>query len=240
MYRSLKVCVIAPCWNEESKIGTVISRIKQTEIADEIVVVDDGSSDNSPEISKSQDATVIRLNQTLGVGAALREGFQYARKNFDVIVVIAGNNKDEPKEIPRLLDPIADGKAVFVQGSRFLASGGYGGDMPGYRKLATRLHPLLFSLATGRHLSESTNGFRAFRTDLLDDTRIQLDQRWLDGYELEPYLLYKVITLGHAHFEVPVTKIYPSRTLGYTKMKPIRDWWNILRPIVLLRLGLKH
>ena len=179
------------------------------------------------------------MGRVAGVGAALRKGFEYARTRGDVIVVIAGNNKDEPREIPKLLEPIADGNALFVQGSRFLNEGGYGGDMPFYRKIATRVHPLLFSLFTGKRVTESTNGFRAFHVKLLDDRRIALDQPWLDAYELEPYLYYKTITLGYPSCEVPVTKIYPPKKIGYTKMKPITGWWSILRPLILLRLGYK-
>src|SRR5204862_5073796 len=102
-----------------------------------------------------------------------------------------GGGKGE--ELPRLLDPIVDG-ADFVQGSRFLAGGRTGG-MPLYRHVATRLHPLLFSLTAGKRVSESTNGFRAFRTKLLDDARINLDQSWMDEYELEQYLYWKTIKL---------------------------------------------
>lgn len=239
MYRGLKFVVIAPCFNEEKKIGEVVRRVRDTGLADETIVVDDGSTDGSREIAAAEGATVLPLGRTIGVGAALRAGFDYAKLKCDVIVVMAGNNKDEPREIPRLLDAIVDKRAVFVQGSRFLEGGGYGGDMPFYRKLATRLHPLLFSLFTGKKVSESTNGFRAFRVSLLGDPRIQLDQRWLDEYELEPYLYYKAITLGYACAEVPVTKIYPPKKLGYTKMTPIFGWWSILRPLLFLRLGLR-
>jgi dolichol-phosphate mannosyltransferase len=105
--------------------------------------------------------------------------------------------------------------------------------------LATRLHPVLFSLSVGRRVSESTNGFRAFRTSLLDDARIRLDQSWLDEYELEPYLYWKTIRLGYRTEEVPVTKIYPPKSIGYTKMKPITGWWSMLRPIVLLGLRIR-
>jgi dolichol-phosphate mannosyltransferase len=240
MYRGLKFTVIAPCYNEEKKIATVVERLRATGIVDEILVVDDGSTDGSAEAARTRGATVISLGKVQGVGAALRRGFEYAKTRSDVIVVIAGNNKDNPDEIPRLLNPIAEGQAIFVQGSRFMKEGGYGGDMPFYRKLATRLHPILFSLATGKRVSESTNGFRAFRSELLDDARIRLNQAWLDQYELEPYLYYKTITLGFSTTEVPVTKIYPPKKLGYTKMKPITGWWSILRPLILLRLGVRN
>jgi dolichol-phosphate mannosyltransferase len=236
-----KIAVIAPCLNEEAKIAVVVERVKamRRPIVDELIVVDDGSTDGSAAAAESRGATVIRLGKVLGVGAALRRGFQHAReRGHDVIAVMAGNNKDEPEEIPALVEPILRGEADFVQGSRFLGSKAFG-DMPRYRRVATRLHPLLFSACVGRRVTESTNGFRAFRASLLDDPRIKLDQPWLDQYELEPYLLYKAITLGYRTAEVPCTKVYPPKKVGYTKMKPISGWWSILRPLVLLRLGLK-
>ncbi len=124
-------------------------------------------------------------------------------------------------------------------GSRFLEGGGYGGDMPAYRKLATRLHPMLVGFFCGRRITESTNGFRALRLAILDDPRIDLHQDWLDAYEMEVYLLMNVLRLGFNATEVPVTKIYPPRRIGNTKMRPFADWWRILRPIFLIGLGLK-
>jgi dolichol-phosphate mannosyltransferase len=237
MYKGLKVVLIAPVLDEEKKIGEVVRRAPR-DIVDEVLVVDDGSKDSSPDVARSLGATVLPMGRVVGVGAALLAGFQWAKdRGFDVIVVIAGNNKDAPEEIPRLLDPIAAG-ADFVQGSRYLAGGRTGG-MPAYRHFATRLHPLLFSLSVGKRVSESTNGFRAFRTKLLDDPRIRLEQDWLQAYELEPYLYWKTIRLGYKTAEVPVTKIYPPKAMGYTKMKPITGWWSMLRPIVLLGLRLR-
>lgn len=238
MYKGLKVVLIAPVLDEEKKIGDVVRRAPR-DIVDEVLVVDDGSKDRSPEVARELGASVLLMGRTVGVGAALRAGFRWAQeRGFDVIAICAGNNKDAPEELPRLLDPIADDGAAFVQGSRFLAGGRTGG-MPLYRQLATRVHPVLFSLTAGKWVSESTNGFRAFTVKLLDDARINLDQSWLDEYELEPYLYWKTIRLGYKTAEVPVTKIYPPKALGYTKMKPITGWWSMLRPLVLLGLRLR-
>jgi len=239
MYRDLRVVVIAPAYNEERKIVDVVRRMPKG-LVDTVLVVDDGSTDGTAAVSREAGAEVLSLGAVLGVGAALRAGFDWARaRGFDLIVVIAGNNKDDPSQIVDLVAPIADGRADFVQGSRYLA-GGQHGNMPLYRKLSTRLHPLLFSLFVGKKVTESTNGFRAFRATLLDDPRIGLSQSWLDAYELEPYLLFQTIRLGYRHQEVPVTKIYPPKELGYTKMKPIVGWWSILRPVFLLGLGLRR
>jgi dolichol-phosphate mannosyltransferase len=239
MYRNLSVIAMAPVLDEELKIGEVVRRVPRP-LVDEVLVIDDGCTDKSPEVARSLGATVLPMGRTIGVGAALRAGYRYAlEKGFDVAVVMAGNNKDSPEEIPALLDPIADGRADFVQGSRFLKGDANFGHMPLYRRVATRLHPLLFSLAARRRVTESTNGFRAVHRRVLEDSRIRLDQPWLDEYELEPYLYLRAIQLGYRTCEVPVTKVYPPKRLGQTKMPPITGWWSILRPLLYVGLGLK-
>ncbi|MCK5579787.1 MAG: hypothetical protein KAJ18_00785, partial [Candidatus Omnitrophica bacterium] len=113
------------------------------------------------------------------------------------------------------------------------------GDMPMYRKMATRTHAFLLSLIAKKKITDSTNGFRAIRLSIFQDKHIDIEQAWLDKYELEPYLLFKIIKLGYRFEEAKVTKIYPDKKLGYTKMKPIVGWWSILKPIVYLGLGIK-
>jgi dolichol-phosphate mannosyltransferase len=207
----------------------------------DLLVMDDGSTDGSLDPSALDGVVILRNDSNRGIGFAMKRVFEYALdQGHDLLVIQAGNDKDDPLEIPRLLDPILKGDADFVQGSRFLKGGGYG-NIPFYRVIATRfVHPLLFSLATGRLVTETTNGFRAFRTTILRDPRINWRQDWLDKYELEPYLLFKVIDLGYRHREVPVTKIYPPHALGYTKMKPFSGWWSILRPVFYLWFGVKQ
>jgi len=240
VYKNRRIIAIVPAHNEAAKVGCVLARI-DNRLVDAVLVVDDGSTDATAEIARRRGADVLSMHRVCGVGAALRAGFEFARtQRFELAVVLAGNNKDDPAEIPRLLDPICDRRCDFVIGSRYLPGGSAGGEMPLYRRWATRLHPWLMGRFAGRQLTESTNGFRALRLAILDDRRIRLNQRWLDSYGLEVYLLWKVLKLGYRHAEVPCTKTYPSRRVGFTKMTPIIGWWSILRPVLWLGLGLRR
>jgi dolichol-phosphate mannosyltransferase len=237
--RQLRVLAVPVAFNEETKIGNVIDRFNRCHV-DEILVVDDCSTDNTPEVIRTHGANIIRHSKRSGVGSAIRTAISYARSNgFDVLVILAGNDKDRPQEIPRLLHPIIEDGYDFVQGSRYLPGGEFG-NMPVYRRVATQfVHPWLFTLVTRRRITDSTNGFRAIRLSLFDDAQINIHQDWLNAYELEPYLFFKAIRLGYKVKEVPVTKIYPPHELGYTKMRPITGWWSMLRPLVYLGLGIE-
>ena len=235
----MRVLAFAPATNEKGKIGNVVSKIPR-DLVHEIIVYDDGSTDGSGDEAAAAGAKIIRGEVRRGVGHTIREGIRYGRTHgFDVMVIMAGNDKDDPKEIPLLLDPIVKDGYHFVQGSRYLPGGGWG-NMPVYRQVATRwVHPLLFSAITHRRITDSTNGFRAFRLSLFDDPKINIEQDWLDQYELEPYIFYQACAQGYKVKEVPVHKVYPDWKKGYTKMRPITGWWSILRPLVYLGLGIK-
>jgi len=234
----MRILAATFAYNEGQKIRRTLARHPADRTYD-LLVHDDGSTDGA---LAGVDAGVIVLrNETnQGIGASIKRVFDFTlARGYDILVIHAGNDKDNPLEIPLLVEPILNGDADFVQGSRYLRGGAFG-NMPAYRLVGTRvIHPLIFSLAARRRVTESTNGFRAFRTSLLRDPRIDWRQPWLDRYELEPYLLLKAIRLGYRHVEVPVTKIYPPHEIGYTKMRPFVDWWSIIRPIVYLGLGIR-
>lgn len=234
-----EVLLVVCAHNEFQKIGSLLDRVESFGNI-EILVVDDASTDGTTELLRERGIPTIRNECRRGAGAGIRRAIHYfLEHDYEVLVLMAGNDKDRPSEIHRLIDPIVRGEADLVQGSRYLP-GGLAGNMPLYRQVASRyVHPVLFLLSSGRWMTDTTNGFRAIKRSVLEDPSIHLGQAWLDHYELEPYLLFKAVRLGYRVIEVPVSKIYPPKRLGYTKMRPITGWWSILRPLLLLGLGLR-
>ena len=239
-----KIAII-PVFKDIGNIVRVLTKFTD-KIVDEIcIVVDCATKDDLDEIGKAAakigtPVHVIRNIERKGVGHAIREGIEYAlSKGYDVAVVMAGNNKDDPREIPRLLAPILKEDYDYVQGSRFLP-GGKRVKNPFLRGIFSRLFPFFWTLFTNVRCTDVTNGFRAYKLKIFRDKRINIWQSWLESYELEYYIHYKVLTTGYKTKEVPVSKIYPYRHKGgYSNISPFRDWWKIVGPLVYLRLGVK-
>ncbi len=234
----MKIIAIGPLYNEGDKALNVIERFPH-QVVDEVVVVDDASTDGTMEQIRKAGVTVLSMEKRSGPGTAIRRGIDYGlKKGFDVFVIFAMNGKDNPQEIPNVLKPIQDGRADFVQGSRYLG-GVTWKDMPFHRIWGVKLFTWLFSLMVMKKITDGTNGFRAIRRTLFEDKRINLWQEWLEGYPLETYLFVQAIRLGYRVVEVPVTKTYPASKKNYSKMRPLLDWWNYFKPIPLLTLRLK-
>jgi dolichol-phosphate mannosyltransferase len=237
---------IIPVYREIGKIGRVIERFPPDSVDQIYLVLDDPNPAILEEIesSKRQTHVPIRIIENPvreGIGYAIKQGYTTAlAEGATIIVVMAGNGKDDPTEIPRLTSPITQDGFDYVQGSRFLP-GGRGERTPFLRKIFTRLFPLAWTLLTGVRCTEVTNGFRAYRAAVLQDPRINVWQDWLNGYELEYYLHYKVLTLGYKFTERPVSKRYSqNQKRGYSHISPLKDWRQIVTPIVLLRIGARH
>jgi len=238
--RPKTVCIL-PAYNEVGKIGRVVEKVHATGEVDQVVVVDDCSTDSTFDEATAAGAHVIRHEVNQGVGAGIRDGLFYGRdQGSDIGVIMAGDDQHEPKELPAVLGPLRRGEADFVQGSRRLKGGGTVNG-PLFREVTTRLYSAVFSILALRKITDGTNGFRALRLSLLDDPEINLDQPWLNTYELEPYLLWKVIrSKDYRVIEVPITIYYHDEAKQYTKMKPFRDWWRLARPLIYLRLGIRR
>lgn len=242
---SLKKIAIIPVYSDTGNILKVLAKFRDKVVDEICMVVDCATKDDLDGIRKSATKMgtpvhVIANEERKGIGYAIREGIEYALgKGYDVAVVMAGNNKDDPREIPRLLTPILKKGYDYVQGSRFL-SGSKRVKNPFLRGLFSRLYPFIWTLLTNVRCTDVTNGFRAYKLKIFSDERINIWQSWLDSYQLEYYIHYKVLTLRYKTKEVPVSKTYPFRHKGgYSKISPLRDWRKIVGPLVYLKLGAK-
>jgi len=219
--RRPRVVAILPVLNEENRIRSLVLKIFRyaSGLVDEVfVVVDDGTVDQSREEAISAGAIVLDNGPRRGVGAAIRRGIEYAlNRRIGVCVIMAGDSQDDPRDIPKVLEPIFRGECDFVQGSRYL-NGQRTNNMPLSRAILTRFYTLGFRLVTGFPATDASNGFRAFRLDIVKN--INLWQECLDKYALENYLYAQVIKRGYRMKEVPVTKIFDCK-LGYSHMHPL-------------------
>jgi len=227
-------------YNEERTIGDVLARFEPG-VVDEVVALDDGSTDRTPEIVAQAGVSCIRHPTNRGAGAGIKSLIRYGRDHgHEVIVIMAGNGKDDPRQIPRLLAPILEEGYDYVQGSRYLPGGG-SDHLPRQRTILIHMLAWFYRLMTRFHSTDPSNGFRAYRLSLFDDRRINIWQDWLDDYGLEHYLNYLVLKLGYRVKEVPVSKNYPGQHgVRYSHVRPFVDWWKSVRPIFYLVLGIRQ
>lgn len=235
----MKVVATFPFHDERGKLELLVPKLASAPV-DLWLPVDDGSTDGGADLLRARGIEPLVNETRSGIGACLRKVVHEGRKRgCDVMVVMAGNNKDDPAEIPRLLAPILEGRADYVQGSRFLP-GGSSPHLPPFRWFAIQILSFAFRVFSGKPTTDLTNGFRAYRLSLFDDPRIKIDQDWLDDYEFEYYVHWKAYMLGYRTVEVPVTKSYPSQKgVEYSKVKPFSGWWRMLRPFVFLFFRIK-
>ena len=238
VYPGVRVLLMFPFFNEGSKLARLADGL-EARVADKVLAVNDGSTDEGPDLLRSRGIEVLDQDRQ-GIGACIKRCVAYAKEQgYDVLVVMAGNGKDDPSEVPRLVEPIVRDGIDYVQGSRFLP-GGTSPNLPLFRRVSIRLLSFLFAVYTRRRCTDVTNGFRAYRLAMLDDPEIDIWQDWLDTYEYEYYVHWKAYTLGYAVTEVPVTKRYPDeKGVEYTKIRPVTGWWRMLRPFVLLGLRIR-
>ena len=238
--KSKPFCLMVFVINEGQRIQKQLASSKVISEELDIIIADGGSTDESVNLAFLEEQQVTaRLTKT-GAGklsAQMRMGFAYAiAQGYEGVICIDGNNKDLPLEAIRHLEMLKKGYH-HVQGSRFIA-GGVAINTPLIRWLAIRLlHAPLISLASGRNQTDTTNGFRGYRTELLTDPNLQIFRDCFSSYELHFYLAIRSARLGYRLTEVPVTRQYPKGEKAPTKISPWRGNLKVLITLLAVALG---
>jgi dolichol-phosphate mannosyltransferase len=236
---SQSVLVAVVTYNEGEKLQRLLAHFPERPDYD-VLIVNDGSTDGTDKLPFPNFATLVNHRENRGVGAAIRTAIQYGLEHdYQYVVIMAGNGKMLPAEIPRLTEPLLSNQADYVQGSRYM-EGGKSPNLPLFRRVAIRLLTGIINLLTQSRGTDITCGFRAYRLDIAKMPGVDIEQPWLDRYELEYYLHYKAIIHDLRIKEVPVSMVYPESGRNYSKIRPIIDWWSMLRPWLYLVLGLRR
>ena len=223
----MRVCVVIAAYNEGPNIGPVVKRcLAVLKPGDEVLVVDDGSKDDTSEAARTAGARVVRQEPNQGKGRAIIRGIQEA--TGDVLVFIDGDGQDYPEEIPLLIAEMEKG-ADLANGSKFIGRLKDGAiSLPNY--FGNRFMSGLINLLFGVRISDSQSGFRAFRLD-----KVRAIPLTAKEYEIETEMLIKSIRRGFRVADVPVTR--DRRSAGRTSFKRIRNGFMILGTILRLRFS---
>ncbi|MCB9833751.1 MAG: glycosyltransferase family 2 protein [Planctomycetes bacterium] len=203
--------VVIPVYNEEATLEAILDRVAAVPIDMEVIMVDDGSRDRSVEIARSRENERVRLivhEKNLGKAGALATGFRSARG--EIVIVQDADLEYDPAEFPAVIQPILDGQADVVFGSRF--QGGNRKQHRFFHYLANRILTLLSNLCTNLNLTDMECCYKAFRREVIQAFEIESKR-----FAVEPELTQKVAKLGVKIHEVPVS--YHGR--GYSEGKKI-------------------
>ena len=200
----MKISVVVPAFNEEKNIGNTIQGLKQ-EGYKNIIVIDDGSTDNTYEIAKSQKVIVLKHIINRGQGAALQTGMSYSIiNNYGIIVHFDSDGQHDPKEIKSLVNPIINNETEVSLGSRFLKKQ----KIPFFRKIMLKGAILVIWTMYGIKLSDAHNGFRAFTRESVKKVRITGDKM-----EHASEIIERIKKNNIKYKEIPVTIKYTEETL---------------------------
>lgn len=225
------VSVVIPCYNEIATVETLLRAVRRVDLAFEVIVVDDGSTDGTRELLSELDEegvidTLVFHEHNRGKGAALRTGF--ARATGDVVVVQDADLEYDPQEIPLLLQPILEGKADAVYGSRFL------GGLPHrvllfWHSVGNRVLTLLSNMFTDLNLTDMETCYKMVRRELLQSLPLTSER-----FGIEPELTARLAQSGARIYELPIS--YAGRSYAEGKKIGWKDGVEALWCIVKFNL----
>jgi glycosyltransferase involved in cell wall biosynthesis len=196
--RPARVIAAIPCYNEEQFIGNVIRRASR--YVDQVIVVDDGSSDRTAEVAEAAGAIVVRHEVNKGPGGAYKTCLKVARDNgVEVLITLDGDEQHDPDELPRLLRPLLNGEADLVIGSRFLDH--Y--EVPRYRKFGIDVITFLYNVGSKVKVVDAQSCYRGYNRKALEMLRVTEA-----GFGFSVELLVQARKNGLRIVEVPISCIY--------------------------------
>ena len=221
----MKIIAVIPCFNEEHFIGDVV--FETIKYVDKVIVIDDGSKDDTARIAREAGAEVISHPSCWGAGAATRTGFEAALKSgADIVVTLDGDSQHDPSEIPLLLRPLLQDDADLVIGSRFIK---HKTNIPAYRELGVDFITWMYNLGTNVKVTDSQSGFRAHSRKLLGSVDIKHDD-----FSFSVEVLVKARKRGFRIAEVPISCLYHDQ--GST-LNPVSHGISVVIAVVGIRLS---
>jgi glycosyltransferase involved in cell wall biosynthesis len=222
--------VLIPAFNEQSAIRQVVSGVRNAVPSADILVVDDGSVDNTARVAESAGASVVRHPFNLGIGGAVQTGLKFAQQeDYDIVIRLDGDGQHSPSEIPSLLSAMQDRQVDVVVGSRFL---GTTVDMPIplLRRLGICVFAWTVSLLTGRRATDTTSGFLVMNRRAIDALATYIPQ---DYPEVEGRIvLHKA---GLITLELPACM--RARYSGVSSINSWRSIYYALKVTVAVLIG---
>lgn len=221
-----KVVAAIPCFNTQRSIGDIISRARK--YVDEVIVVDDGSTDMTAEVAASTGAKVISHYENKGYGEAIRSCFSAAKTSeANILVTIDGDGQHNPDDIPQLLTPIFKGEAELVIGSRFLDSMRR---IPGYRNFGIRIINWLWNLGSKVKVSDTQSGSRAYSKKIINN--MTFSEKGM-GISIE--ILEKCRRIKARIKEIPISCSYENNNSCFS-LKAFRHGLGVAFSVLRIRL----
>jgi glycosyltransferase involved in cell wall biosynthesis len=203
MKQNLKLSIIIPVYNEEKTIEKIIEKVKKSWENKQIIIVDDGSKDKTPQILKKikeKDIEIYFHSKNQGKGAAIRTAVSKA--NGDCTIIQDADLEYDPQDFNKLLKPILDGKADVVYGSRFT---GEHRNLLFWHWMGNRFLNLITNILYNTTISDMETGYKVFKTDILKKTK------WTsNGFDFEPEITARILRSNIYIYEVPIS--YVGRT----------------------------
>jgi len=222
----VKVSFLIPAYNEAATIGEVLDRIAALDLETQTIVVDDGSVDDTAAIAEARGATVIR-QPNRGKGAALRAAIEHL--DGDIAVIQDADMEYDPAEVPKLIEPIVQGVADVVYGSR-LRGGGAQRAYLFWHLVGNRFLSLLTGVLFNTTLSDMETGYKAFRSEVLRSLDLKEDR-----FGVEPEITGKICKRKLRIYELPIS--YYGRTVGEGKNISWRDGFRAIWVLFRVRLS---